>query len=368
MKNNHPLSAPRRAAAAAGFTLIELIIVVAILAFVAMVGLRGYANLRETQARKVNISNIKRVAHSLATYEAIHREQGTGGYFDNFDSLVDVASSGAWTGTQGTLDWGTVSGGSVDARTVHGGLGIYDGSWKVLGPLYNAAGEGSGNTATLDEAMDANRGMRDTGLYKSLGIYYLSTNDVALLRNAGIVQILLHNPSTQQAYGSRRNGYCTAMDDNGFTADGLKTPGGGGPGFRPDMSAFYPVRVTNGIPVAVIRPNSTIYNDLGYQNVFTNASPSAADLTAAVSGQTTKLVAFGIGQNAECVKNAIGLGDAPYNPSFDKKNYRPYIAVFALTTRGQGTPSTCHLAGVIDCAGNTARAAEYAVNWTSSLD
>ncbi len=359
---------PRKNPAAAGFTLIELIIVVAILAFVAMVGLRGYANVRENQARKVNVANIKRIAHSLATYETIHKEHGTSDFFKNFDALIDVAASGGWLGTQGTFDWGTVSGGSVDARTVNGGLGIYDGSWKVLGPLYNAAGEGSGNTATLDEAMDANRGMRDTGLYKSLGIYYLSTNDVTLLRNAGITQVLLHNPSTQQAYGSRRNGYCTAMDDNGFTADGLKTPGGGGPGFRPDMSAFYPVRITNGVPVAVIRPNSTIYNDLGYQCIFTNTTPSATELTDAVSGQKTKLLAFGVGLNAECVKNKIGLGDAPYNPSYDKKNYRQYIAVFALTTRGQGTPSTCHLAGVIDCAGNTARAAEYNSTWTTSLD
>ena len=271
---------------AAGFTLIELIIVVAILAFVAMVGLRGYANVRENQARKVNVSNLKRIAHSLATYET----------------------------------------------------------------------------------MDSNRGMRDTGLYKSLGIFYLSTNDVTLLRNAGVTQVLMHNPSTQQAYGTRRNGYCTAMDDNGYTSDGLLSPGGGGPGFRPDMSAFYPVTTTNGVPVAVIRPNSTIYNDLGYQCAFTNTSPSASDLTAAISGQKTKLLAFGIGINAECVKNQIGLGDAPYNPVFDRKNYRQYIAVFALTTRGQGTPSTCRFAGVVDCAGNTYRAASYNANWTTSLN
>ena len=366
---NQPSSpASRNSAAAAGFTLIELIIVVAILAFVAMVGLRGYANVRETQARTVNVSNLKRIAHSLATYETLHLENGSSGFFKNFDSLIDVTASGAWYGTQGSIDWGTVAGGSVDARTVNGGLGIYDGSWKVLGALYNAAGEGSGNTASLDEAMDANRGMRDTGLYKSLGIYYLSTNDVTLLRNAGVTQILMHNPSTQQASGTRRNGYCTAMDDNGYTPDGLLSPGGGGPGFRPDMSAFYPVTITNGVPVAVIRPNSTIYNDLGYQCAFTNTSPSASDLTAAISGQKTKLLAFGIGINAECVKNQIGLGDAPYNPVFDRKNYRQYIAVFALTTRGQGTPSTCRFAGVVDCAGNTYRAASYNANWTTSLN
>lgn len=353
-----------------GFTLIELIIVIAILAFVTVVGIRSYGNLREVQARKMNLANIKRVQHALVTYETIHREEGTTGFFKNFDSLIDVEAGGAWleAGRQGQIDWGTVSGGSCDARTIHGGLGIYDGSWKVLGATYNAVGQGSGNVATLAEAQDENRGMRDTGLYKSLGIYYLSTNDVALLRNAGVSQVLLHNPSTQQASGTRRNGFCTALDDNGYTPDGLKSPGGGGPGFRPDMSAFYPISVTNGLPVAIIRPNSSVYADFGYEVTFPNTSPSASELTTAVSGQTTKLVAFGIGQNAECVKNSVGLGEAPYNPAFDKKNYRYYIAVFAITTRGQGTPSTCHLAGVIDCAGNTYRAASQAVNWTSKLD
>ncbi len=350
------------------FTLIELIVVIAIIAFVAMIGLKSYGNLRDTQARKMNATNIKRIRHALETYQTIHQENGSSAYFKNFDSLMDVASGGAWYGTPGDIDWGTLSAANCDARTVHGGLGIYDGSWKSLGALYNAAGAGSGNVASLEEAQDQNRGMRDTGLYKSLGIYYLSTNDCELVRNAGITQLLMHNPSTQQAYGSRRNGFCSALGDDGYTADKIKSPGGGGPGFRPEMSAFFPVTVAPGLPVAIIRPSSSIYADLGFDVSFTNSTPSAAELTAAVSGQTTKLIAFGIGQNAECVKSEIGLGEAPYNPAFDKKNYRQYIAVFAITTRGQGTPSSCRLAGVLDCAGNTARAANYAANWTNSLN
>lgn len=356
-----------------GFTLLELIIVIAIIAFVSMIGLRSYGNLRDVQARKMNAANIKRIAHSLETYEAIHREQGTTGFFKNFDSLIDVTDAGPWYGTAGEIDWGTVvtEGRSkyLDARTVNSGtFGIYDGSWKVLGALYNAAGQGSGNVASLAEAQDANRGMRDTGLFKSLGVYYLSAADVTLLRNAGISQVLLHNPSTQQATGSTRNGYAkNAIDDNGWTKDGLQSPGGGGPGFRPDLSAFYPVALTNGLPVAILNPSSSAYADFGYQKAVTNATDTT-HLTSLVSGQTTKLLAFGIGNNAECVRGNMGLGEAPVDPVFDKKSYRQYIAVFALTTGGQGTPSTCRLAGVIDPAGNTVRAANYNVNWTSTLN
>lgn len=345
-----------------GFTLIELIVVIAILAIVAMIGIRSYANLRETQAKKMNLANIKRIEHALNTYATIHHENGSSDYFKNFDALVDVAKSGAWFGTAGDFDWGT---GCADARQVNGGLGIYDGSWKVLSATYNANGQGSGSVPELNEAMDKNRGMRDTGLYKILGIYYLTEADATLLKNAGVTQICYHNPSTAQATGSSRGGYCSAYTD--ATKEGLVSPGGGGPGFRPNMSAFYPVELKEGLPVAVINPSSTIYSDFGYQITVTNKT-DASELNAKISGQNTKLIAFGIGQNAECVKNIVGLGEAPENPSFDKKNYRQYIAVFAITTRGQGISSTCHLAGVIDCAGQTFRAAQYAVDWSTSLN
>jgi prepilin-type N-terminal cleavage/methylation domain-containing protein len=362
----------RERAGASGFTLIELIIVIAILAFVSVVGIRSYGNLRDIQARKMNVANIKRIQHALVTYEAIHKEQGSSGFFKNFDSLIDVSANGPWYGAEGTIDWGTlVTEGSstyLDAREVHGGLGIYDGSWKVLGALYNASGQGSGSVASLADAQAENLGMRSTGLFKSLGIYYLSAADATLLKDAGVTQVLLHNPSSQQASGQRRNGFAkAAISDDGWTQEGLKTPGGGGPGFRPDMSAFYPVALTNGLPVAILNPSSAAYADFGYMKDVTNAT-SSAHLTTLVSGQTTKLLAFGIGINAECVKSSLGLGDAPYDPVYDKKNYRQYIAVFAITTGGQGTPSTCRLAGVVDPAGNTVRAAEYQVNWTSKLE
>lgn len=365
------LSTPRE-----GFTLIELLIVIAILAFVTVIGIRSYGNLREIQAKKMNLANIKRVQHALVTYETIHKEQGSTGFFGGFDSLIDVTAGGKWTGTAGTFDWGEwkiasargVQSVSIDARTAHEGtFGIYDGSWKVLGALYNAAGQGSGNVASVAEAQDENKGMRTTGLYAQLGIYYLSDSDVALLKDAGINYVYLHNPSTQQAYGRARNGYCTAVDESsgvGLSEDGLKVQGGG-PGFRPDMSAFYPVYVTNGLPVAVVSPVSTVYDDFGYSLGLTNSAPSQAEGEAALS--SVKLLAFGIGRNAECVRSPMGLGEAPYNPAYDKTNYRSYLAVFALKAGGQGVHAACRLAGVVDCAGNTYRAAEYNVNWTTKL-
>ena len=360
-----------------GFTLIELIIVIAILGFVTVVGIHSYGNVREVQAKKVNLANIKRVYSALSTYEMLNREQGASGYFGGLDSLIDAASSGSWRGGEGTFDLGTrtettgrgSTSATFDARQVHSGLGIYDGSWKVLGALYNAAGQGSGSTASISDAQEQNRGMRGTGLWKSLGIYYLTASDVELLRNAGIDYYYLHNPSTQQAYGATRNGYCSVEMENGVAyssaADGHLKIMGGGPGFRPDMSAFYPTILTNGTPVAVLNPTSSAYDDFGYPLAVTNSAPTTSEAEAALA--SVKLLCFGVGKNAECVRSQIGLGEAPHNPAFDKKNYRNYIAVFALKAGGQGVASACRLAGVLDCAGNTYRAAEYDTGWSTTL-
>lgn len=378
-----------------GFTLIELMIVIAVLAFVTVVGIHSYGNIKEIQAKKVNLANIKRTFHSLVTYEELCREQGEASCFAGFDALIDVQASGKWLGSPGSFSWGeTYTSSNVyddqgnqqydangnpltsvtedsfsdrDSRTVVGGFGIYDGSWKVLSATYNKDGQGSGAVPGLAEAQEKNKGTRETGLYKHLGIYYLTSSDVALLKRAGVTYYYLHNPSTSQAYGAKRGGFCSAVtEENGISMseDGLKIMGGG-PGFRPDMSAFYPVYLTEGSPVAVVQPGSTIYDDLGYSLAYTNATFQASTASEALS--STKLVCFGIGKNANCVRSQFGLGEAPYNPYYDKRNYRQYIAVFVLKAGGQGVVSACRLAGVLDCAGNTYRAAEYGVNWTTEL-
>lgn len=358
-----------------GFTLIELIIVIAILSFVAVVGIHSYGDIKETQARKMNLANIKRIYNALATYDTVCGEEGVSGHFNGFDSLIDVKAGGKWLGEDGSFEWGNwivvnsrgSSSVTVDARTASGGFGIYDGSWKTLGSLYNASGAGSGNVSTVEAARSENLGMRSTGLYSLLGIYYLTASDVDLLKEAGIGYYYLHNPSTQQAHGASRNGFCTKVKNvNGVAVseDGLKVMGGG-PGFRPDMSAFYPVYITNGLPVAVIKPTSSVYDDFGFDLGLTNSAPAMAEGEAALS--SVKLIAFGIGRNAECVRSQTGLGEAPVNPVFDKRNYRQYIAVFALKSGGQGVPSTCRLAGILDSCGNTYKQAEYSVNWTGTL-
>ena len=336
-----------------GFTLIELIVVIAILAFVTMVGIHSYGNLREVQAKKMNVANIKRVYHALATYDTLMREEAKLNYFDYFDSLVDVSPGGAWTGTAGTY--------TRPGTAVPGQAGLYDGGWKNLGVLMNANGAG-GRTSTLEEAKDESRGTRETGLLAKLALYHVTSNEVELLKSAGIRNVLLHNPSTGQA-----SSYCRIPT-------GVNVPAGGGPGFRPEMSAYYPAALEAGSPVAVLKPLvagrggavsiSDTYKNLGYFQSSTNTwTTSDADQEKYLATIGTKLLVFGIGQSAQCVRGQMGLGEPPYNPVFDKRHYRSYLAVFAITEGGQGVASTCKLAGVVDCAGQTYKEAEYNVLW-----
>ncbi len=350
-----------RSAARQGFTLIELIIVIAILGMVAIIGIRSFANLRDIQAKKVNLANIKNAAHALETYQVVCKETNAEKFFDGFDALIDGGSGSAvWTGSAGTFRW--------TGNNVSGGPGIYSGSWKNLLPLTNASGQG-GSTPTLDSALE-NLATRGPGLMPEpgaesgdFGIYFLSTNDVALLKDAGITYTLLHNASTAQSAS-----YASVTNADPFVVNG------GGPGFRPDMSACYPMVLEAGSPVLVVNPLTTgkngkkscnsIYKDLGYAKTVDESSTSDSLL----SGQTDKLVCFGIGKSAKCVTSAVGLGEAPVNPSYNVHNYRYYLAVFVISTRGQGTASSCRFAGVLDCAGQTYRAAEYALNWSTELN
>jgi len=357
-----------------GYTLIELIIVIAILAIISMVGIHSYSNLKEIQAKKLNVSNLKRLNHTLSTYDAIKENDYT--KFNNFDSLLDVTPSGRWLGTAGSYSWT----GETDVYTALNGSGggVYDGSWKALRATYNAAGQGSGTVASIEEAKEKNRGIRETGIYGMLSVYYLQENttskEVTALRNAGIQRVLLHNPSTAQASGSKRGGYAASVvdDNSNMNVEGYRCVNGG-PGFRPDLSAFYPTALTNGSPVVIIDPRkgSTIYADLGYEISYTNTTISIANMTTAEAktiADSTKLLVFGIGLAGECVRSQVGLGEPPYKGTYGSNTYRFYYAIFALKAGGQGVAKSCHFAGVLDCDGKTYRAASYDVDWTTQLN
>lgn len=330
-----------------GFTLVELVIVIAILGLIAVVGLRQYGTVRQEQARKMDAAQMRHIAHAIEAYDLVNENDAN--RFDNFDSLIDCTPGGSWTGTAGTYAWEGVT---------NRYPGIYAGSWKVLKATYDAAGNG-GATPDVDAALAQNAGLAG-GLGGELGIYHLTTNDVAAMNAAGLWTYLLHNPSTAQATGSRRGGFYTGSDT--ASEDGFEFVNGG-PGFRVDNSAFYPVKVKEGSPVAVLNPKTAyaVFTDLGYGIGEPDHESLTADELAEKAG--VKLVCLGIGKASRLVTSPTGLGKAPTSGTLERRYYRNYVAVFALKSAVRGTPASFKFAGVLSPTGSDEKTAQFNSDW-----
>ena len=328
-----------------GFTLIGLIIVIAILAFVTVIGIHNYGNVKDVQAKKMNVTNIKRVFNALATYNELRED--VYGRFNHFDSLIDAKADGPQDlGTPGTYDWDSL--GKAESAS---GI-IYDGHWKAF------SGE-----LEIEAAKDRNQGITSE-LAAKLGVYYLTAGDVESMKKAGIQRYLEHSGRSQL------NPTYAPTAESGELCHVWQS---GGPAFRPDMSGYLSCPITNGSPVCVIRPDAKcesvagyVYNHLGYSltNDYSHVTTSA-DMTNALNGKT-RLIVFGIGRGAECVTSQLGLGEVPYDPVYNKTYYRNYLAVFALYTGSRGTASTCRLVGVLDAKGNTWEGASYGLKWQTT--
>lgn len=330
-----------------GFTLVELVIVIAILGLIAVVGLRQYGTVRQKQAQKMDAAQMRHIAHAIEAYDLVNENDAN--RFDNFDSLVDCTPGGSWTGTAGTYSWD----GATNAYP-----GIYAGSWKVLKATYDATGHG-GSTPDLDAALAQNAGLA-SGLGKELGLYFLTAADVEAMNGGGVVKYLLHNPSTAQATGSGRGGFYTGSDT--VSEDGYEFVNGG-PGFRVDNSAFYPVKLKEGSPVAVLNPKAAyaVFTDLGYGIGATNSATMSADELAEKAG--VKLVCFGIGKASNLVTAPTGLGKAPTSGTLERRFYRYYVAVFALKSAVRGTPASFKFAGVLNPSGSDEKTAQFNADW-----
>src|SRR5574344_2124556 len=215
-----------------GFTLIELIMVIVILAIISSLAISKFADLKKKSAKRVNISTMQNLTRAVETY--IVSADSQVGNFAKMESLLDVSASGSWKGTAGTYNW--TLGKLSDIP------GVYRGP-KSVSQISNANGEGASTTEqTLDEQRVSNQGPTDS-LWKKLGVYYLTDSDVADLKNVGISNYLL------QTYLAGQSSLF------GFTqGEGGMVLENGGPGFRVDMTAFYPAVLTNGSPVCVLNP------------------------------------------------------------------------------------------------------------------
>ena len=349
-----------------GFTLIELIIVIAILAIISALAIGKFADLRKEAARKANVANIRNIARTIDTEIARRDGENIKGLFAYAESLVDAAEGGGdATGAAGSYlvraSWYDGNGGFVP--------GIYCGI-KRTGLVTNAGGVGTGEVAAIADAHENNVGLESLAMEtRSRGsvtparlcLYYLTDSDVTALKEAGVSIVSRHNYSNQQSStlnwtGSR---YCTEM--------GLHATGGG-PGMRPDLSACYPVVLTNGSAVAILNPAAceSIYRDLGldYASTYGRTGLDANDpATYFTNNICCKVYAFGLGR--DCAVTTQLLEGPTRCPTLDRTHYRNYLMLFRQASGFGNSGSGISFIGIIDPAGNTAKQAQYDADWSS---
>lgn len=342
-----------------GFTLIELVLVIGVIAILSAIAIGKFADIRKDSARKANIANIKNITRTVNTKLAMAEGESHRGLFAYAESLIDCArGGGAPRGTEGTYEWAPAQG-WYDAQ---GGVvpGIYCGI-KVSEVVANASGQTTGQIASLGTAHEKNVGL---GAFASkLGLYYLTAKEVAALKEAGVSILSYHNYSNAQATELGWSSSVWATDSSW----GLHATGGG-PGHRPDLSACYPVVLTNGMPVAVLNPatSASVWRDLGLSYASTvgvTGLSATSPETYFQKGVCTRLVVVGMGR--DCELGTTLFENLPRCMTLDKTCYRNYLLVFSMAAGGGNSGNAVSFVGVIDPQGNTAKQAQYTADWAS---
>lgn len=308
-----------------GFTLIELIMVIAILAIVSTLGVSRYGDMKKKAARRVSIANQQSIGRAVESYLAL------GGKLNRLDSLVDADSTGSAgfdfsnQGSQGTVG------------------GIYRGP-DTLGAL------------SRDLVSESNDGIAP-GLAEILCTYTLNKREAAALKDIGLDYVMAHN-TFAEGYPMAHYG----KGDDGAVpqaADGLD----------PELSACVTTSVSNGLVCAAINGctdfGRVIYQDCGQALLPTanwGQSYDENQVKAEIKATGGVLLAFGLGSSSSMIGAANGgLDAAPFSEAIDRKYYRQFILLFRLKASGSGSASltTAEFAGVLDPEGNSIRKARH---------
>ena len=322
------------------FTLIELLIVIALIAIVSTLAVSKLGGVREASARKVSLANQKAVERAVEAYLV------NDGRLNRLDSLVYAGDGGAPLAgsTEGDFDFTAVS--TAEARN-----GLY------MGP-----------SADADESVreQSNSGLMPE-LRNVLCLYTLSKAQAEALNT----RLGLRHVMAATAWADAAE---TAFPSQHYSRDrayGDGTVPNASDGLDPNDSFCVATLVTNAMVVAAVNPMTdlgrTIYQACGQELMNTknwNESYTESEVRAEVAAKGGPLLAFGLGESASIIGTAnAGLENAPFATFPQKHYYSRYILLFRLKKIGSGSVAQTlpEFAGVIDCEGNTLRAAQHII-------
>lgn len=314
-----------------GFTLIELIMVIAILAIISTLAIQKLTGVSESAKEKANLVNVTRLGTFVDNYVVAN----TGAVkLDKLDSLVMYGTAAGSDGSTGSLEDTSKLLHYADVPT---NIGLSD---KLVNPVSYKAGGFSMSFPAI------------------LGTYYLTVAESAALRDdLGIEYV------TRGTDGNRMR---TGDDDAWAQGDVA----------NPDNCCVVATTVTNGLAVAAVNPASVypditpagaaIYAGCGADVIFSGktykvkvdgqdrASNAAAFEALRQPGSSGILLAFGIGDQCRIVGNSAGgLDTAPVSPIMTKGEYRRYILLVRLRYTGMNSVKA-EVAGVMDPTGRMA--------------
>ena len=295
-----------------GFTLVELIMVVAIVALIAGMAIPKLAGLRGDTEKKLSLGNQSRIAAGVETFLA------GGGQLNRLDALVEQRAA---AGSEG---------------------GVRTDGTGILADGTGVEGENTG----LDE-----------GLRALLSVYWLTAEDAAALERLGLKTVMREMDGTAE-YG-----------EDGSLCQGATNVAWASSGYAKRVEAGMPCAVLD--PHKGGRTGGfLVYQGCGEDVEYVGESAGVNALR--LKGDTNRtytafsasagalkegeglLVAFGLGDRASIVGHSEGgLDSAPLCPLVTKGVYPRYILLFRLRDRTvSGTTRTeAEFAGVLDAKG-----------------